>query len=320
MTQFNEETNPKINELLAGLSNAPQRDEQAAKRTRHNFMAEVNSLAGSPRPQPWHARLTAAVETLAARPALRPALAALLLATALFFSAASGVANAAQKALPGDGLYPVKLMIETGTLAFSFSANSDLQFHLAFAQNRLDEISSLQSSQSQADLSGAIASYQTHIQAARQLSAQVDAATASQAEQTLAALDSTFARISSTAADQTPTSELEGGPKSGIQTGLDDDGAEENPADSSAASETQPTESGVSDSGGSETDDSESDDKDDDHDSESGSSDDDDDDEADDDEEDDDDRCSEDDSDEDATPESCDETKDSWDDDEKDDD
>jgi ActR/RegA family two-component response regulator len=69
--------------------------------------------------------------------------AALLVVLVLFFGSMGAVAAAAQNALPGDILYPVKTEVETAQLAVSADAASKAQLHLVFANHRVTEVRGL---------------------------------------------------------------------------------------------------------------------------------------------------------------------------------
>ena len=80
-----------------------------------------------------------------ARAAMASALASTLIGT-------TGMAVAAQAALPGDLLYGVKLGTESVRLAFAATDVEAGRLHLAFARERLDEISTSATAGSQTDL------------------------------------------------------------------------------------------------------------------------------------------------------------------------
>ncbi|GAG33406.1 unnamed protein product, partial [marine sediment metagenome] len=66
-------------------------------------------------------------------------LTAILLALAVSFGGAGATVYAAQAALPGDVLYPVKIGLEDAQVALSTSQATGAQLHLDFAQNRMEE-------------------------------------------------------------------------------------------------------------------------------------------------------------------------------------
>lgn len=68
---------------------------------------------------------------------------ALLMVLLVLIPAAGGTAYSAQRALPGDGLYPAKLAIEEVQLAFSFQDVEKTLLHTEFANRRLAEVKTL---------------------------------------------------------------------------------------------------------------------------------------------------------------------------------
>jgi uncharacterized membrane protein YgcG len=67
----------------------------------------------------------------------------ILVIAALLFGGASITGAAAQSAIPGDALYPVKTTIEQTRLSLAQDAGDRAQMKMAFAQQRLDEIAAL---------------------------------------------------------------------------------------------------------------------------------------------------------------------------------
>ena len=71
------------------------------------------------------------------------ALMAAIVILVFLFGGVSATALAAQSALPGDALYPVKTGLEQTRVALARDAYSEAQLYLQFAQRRLDEINAL---------------------------------------------------------------------------------------------------------------------------------------------------------------------------------
>lgn len=102
----------------------------------------------------------------AARPARRPnlfrryafAIASLFLIFALLASG-TGVAYAAESSLPGDGLYGVKLGLESTRLALTFSPEARGAYLRGLADERLSEIQTLLEAGREGDLPAAVDSY-----------------------------------------------------------------------------------------------------------------------------------------------------------------
>lgn len=74
---------------------------------------------------------------------LRPVLLASLLVLLLFLGSLGTMAVAAQAALPGAVLYPVKTMVESLEMAVTLDAAGRAQLHLLFASHRIDEVQGL---------------------------------------------------------------------------------------------------------------------------------------------------------------------------------
>lgn len=71
------------------------------------------------------------------------ALAVFLFILVLFFGQIGTVAAATRDALPGETLYPVKIVVEDVQLAFTLDPVQKAELHLAFAQSRVEEIEAL---------------------------------------------------------------------------------------------------------------------------------------------------------------------------------
>lgn len=75
----------------------------------------------------------------------------------------NSIALAAKYTIPGDGLYPFKLMQERVQLAFSFSASGDANLHIEFAQRRLVELQGVLLEGRYDYVPQLVASYQDHV-------------------------------------------------------------------------------------------------------------------------------------------------------------
>jgi hypothetical protein len=118
--------------------------------SRQRLMAQINQGVVAPAPTP-----AAAAPAAAPRPsfwemllnfarspqAMRLAMALLLIAFVLFGSGRAVLA--AEKALPGDRLYPVKITYENIQVLVSLSESRDARLHTQFAQRRLLELEEL---------------------------------------------------------------------------------------------------------------------------------------------------------------------------------
>ena len=75
----------------------------------------------------------------------------------------TGVGLAAQNALPGEPLYPVKLALEQVELLTTFDLAKEIRLHVAFAQNRLSEVGQLLLEGNYALIPGTLARFESHI-------------------------------------------------------------------------------------------------------------------------------------------------------------
>lgn len=135
------------------LRSTPQRDASAAEASRAKFLAELNALfpatvplveaAPRPRPRPVpEKRKAQRPASIFARPSFAYALIAVL-ALLILFAGGIVTAQAAEYALPGDGLYPVKIGLEQARLALTFSPEQEINLYMEYANRRLDEAEAL---------------------------------------------------------------------------------------------------------------------------------------------------------------------------------
>lgn len=127
-----------LGEAYAGEEPSAARQAEARQR----FLAAARArqaLALGPRrpllPIPWPPRLPG--------PALRPALAALVLAVFAFVGFSSFTLATAGDALPGDWRYPVKRLTERARLTFVFGEDARRSFRIGLAEERLEEVEGL---------------------------------------------------------------------------------------------------------------------------------------------------------------------------------
>ncbi len=166
-----EPLDPILASALEQMKAVPERDPAAAARSRRRFLSEARKLAAAP-PKPntatWPARLRQRFGTdhrhkspLAGRRFAFPAM--LLLAVALLLGGTAVTASAAQHALPGDGLYPVKTSGEAARLLITFDNLDETQLHLLFAERRLAEMDALMRADRHQDASIAVRQFETHV-------------------------------------------------------------------------------------------------------------------------------------------------------------
>jgi hypothetical protein len=91
---------------------------------------------------------------------------ALATGTAGALIGSTGVVAAAAQSLPGDLLHPVKIATEQTRLLLSTTAAGDVDLHLAFARERLDEAESIAGSASSATLGAVMVNLDQHLAAA----------------------------------------------------------------------------------------------------------------------------------------------------------
>lgn len=129
-------------EQLDGLRPVLPRDAIAAARGRAQFLALAQSLRKSVSPKPVQRLLgwleSATIQTKERYP-MATTLTSILLALAMTFGGAGATVYAAQAALPGDVLYPVKLGLEDAQVALSPDETTDAQLRFEFVQRRIQE-------------------------------------------------------------------------------------------------------------------------------------------------------------------------------------
>lgn len=157
---MNEEFDPQLIQRLQRLKNAPARNPHAAARGRARFLAEAASLQARPLRSPLSFRRLAWSF-------------ALLLAFLLLFGGSIGTALAAQDALPGQPLYPLKLAIEDGRLALSADPQRQIDLLLEFNDRRIQEINQL-AAQGQIPPAETAQRLEAHLRQALQIAAGMD--------------------------------------------------------------------------------------------------------------------------------------------------
>ncbi len=125
---------PQLEEQLDRLKTIPARDPQAAARGRVRFLAEAAAL----RPT-----LVQKERTVVSRRFVWKFALAALAALVLFFGGSVGAAFAAQSALPGETLYPVKLICEDLRLGFTGDPQARIDLLMQFSAVRVSEMNQL---------------------------------------------------------------------------------------------------------------------------------------------------------------------------------
>lgn len=126
--------NQQLEEQFDRLKTIPARDPRSAARGRARFLVEAAAL------QPASEKIERTV--VSRRFVWKFALAALA-ALVLFFGGSVGVAFAAQGTLPGETLYPVKLMCEDLRLSFTGDPQARIDLLMQFSAVRVSEMNQL---------------------------------------------------------------------------------------------------------------------------------------------------------------------------------
>jgi len=130
----NKELEAKTIRRLAALKDMPGRDPNAALRGRARFLAQASAM----RPRTAPARHVLPVRRVAWQFAL-----AALLVLVLMFGGGAGAALAAQQTIPGETLYPVKLLSEDIRLGLTSSPEREIDLLMEFVGTRVGEINRL---------------------------------------------------------------------------------------------------------------------------------------------------------------------------------
>lgn len=136
---------PTLNEYFEALKEkAPQRDAEEAAKARTHFLAEVKSLQ-KPQPTSWLADFRKALSSLQIRGNRRfaTAMASILIAVLLTFSAVGGTVYASQTTLPYQSLYPVKILSENVQLTFTGNPEDKIELLARFTERRVEELTAL---------------------------------------------------------------------------------------------------------------------------------------------------------------------------------
>jgi hypothetical protein len=174
MTHPDKQIDPRLLARIQELRPTPERDPEAARQGREQFLREARSLTRPVSESPfkrlkgWFNNFNHPQEKslMKSRLSFGTALIAVFLALALMLAGGWVTASAARGALPGDSLYSVKTAIEDAQVALSRDAADDAQLHLQFAQTRLDEIAALIAAGRYDDIEKPAAQFEKHLQLA----------------------------------------------------------------------------------------------------------------------------------------------------------
>jgi uncharacterized membrane protein YgcG len=172
-----EPIDPRLEELLDSFRSVPPRDPEAAEKGRLKFLTEVDAILQEQQPVTWRQRLAAWIMggrssqktyrgSMFGQKAAFTSIVTIVAVLVLLFGGASVTAYAAQDALPGDALYPVKTNLEEAQVNLSRNAANKAKLHLAFAERRLDEIARLIGEGRFNDIGTATREFEFHTQAA----------------------------------------------------------------------------------------------------------------------------------------------------------
>ena len=145
-TQPTHDIDPRLKKLLELIRPVPGRNPQAVARGRARFHAEMEAAFPSRKllkPQAIFPHKNTSQPRLFIPAFAIRAAAALAIVMALLFGGAGITAMAAQDALPGETLYPVKTGLEDMQISLTFSHMQQVELHLAFAEHRINELAAL---------------------------------------------------------------------------------------------------------------------------------------------------------------------------------
>lgn len=166
----NNEIDPGLLKLIALLRPTPPRDPQTVERNRARFLAQVDTLIGtsdssSQKKKFYQFHKKEKKPMNAYKPKF--ALTTLFVFAAIFvflFGGTGITVYAAQSALPGDALYPVKTGLEQTRLSLTSADDQLAQMNLSLAQKRLTEIEGLIRERRFDQVAKTAAEFQRHIQ------------------------------------------------------------------------------------------------------------------------------------------------------------
>ncbi|MBP1692548.1 MAG: hypothetical protein H6Q37_431 [Chloroflexi bacterium] len=160
---------PQLKAYLDQLRPTPERDPGAAARGKADFTSEVDRLFGTPpqeTPVTVFQLISAKLAALQMRNTLPTAITAIMAGIVILFILTGGAvitASAAQSALPGDALYPLKTRLEQSQTQLTSSASRQVTLHLQFAERRLDEVEQLIDEKRYSDIPLATYEYEAQI-------------------------------------------------------------------------------------------------------------------------------------------------------------
>ena len=146
---IHDEVDPQLEKLIGLLRPTPPRHPKAVEQSRMKFLAEVDTLFSavtipSRKKKSYQFQSKENTNVNGFKPRFAFTTLFVIAAILLFLFGGTGLTvYAAQSALPGDALYPVKTGLEQTRLSLTSEEDRVAQIHLSLAQVRLDEIESL---------------------------------------------------------------------------------------------------------------------------------------------------------------------------------
>jgi Domain of unknown function (DUF5667) len=165
----------ELRNLIDQLRPVPERDPGAVKHGRMRYLSNVNTLL---KPQVGQflsdqtihlPAFSVKTEKTKMNPQKRfvfSAIALIVVLVLILFGGAGVTAYAAQSALPGDALYPIKTGLEQSQVKLARDAGDQAQLHLAFAERRLQELSELINEGRFGEIDQVASEFEYHVQQA----------------------------------------------------------------------------------------------------------------------------------------------------------
>lgn len=179
MNNSEKKIDTKLKELLDELQKVPAREAGKAELGKAQFLHQAASIRAGLASNPLRRAIQSARSLLSptrARFSLRQASIAVIIAAVVLLGGGSITAYAAQKSLPGDSLYTIKLSIEDAFIAFSLSDSHDLELHLEYASRRFEEITTLLGSGRSQEIESTASRLAYHLESAEENLSALEAA------------------------------------------------------------------------------------------------------------------------------------------------
>jgi hypothetical protein len=169
-----EPIDPRLKDLLDRLRPIPPRDPKAAAQRKARFMAELDELF-TIQPHPsrqlltgWQSIFHTLKERFTMLKLAQRTVLITLIVIGVFLIGGFSMTAAAQSALPGDALYPVKTGMEQVQLSMKTDSGAQAELYVEFAGRRLAEIEKLVDAGRYEEVSAVAAEFQVSVQKALQ--------------------------------------------------------------------------------------------------------------------------------------------------------